>query len=68
MVEKNNNDGKFAMIPREATELWMIRILSSLALSLLELFDVKDILVDVLYGNLFAPVSISIVLSRKWQI
>ena len=58
---------KFAMIPTEATVLWMIRILYSLALSLLELFDVKDTVakdrtVDVLFsGNSFTIVPMAIV-------
>ena len=58
---------KFVMIPTEATELWMIRILSSLALSLLELFAVKDIVAEdttvgvLLSGNSFEFVAKSII-------
>ena len=56
---------KFATIPTEATVLWMIRIDSSLALSLLELFDVKDTVANVLlYWNSFAPLSMSILKTK----
>ena len=54
---------KFAMLPTEATEL--IRILSSLALSLLELSDVENTVAEdtdaLLNGNLFDLVPIAIV-------